>query len=95
MASDLDYIKQQHSVLPDYAWYLVGIVQMKTDLAIGIVTNYLKKIYLDFNQNNVPLDLQKTIEEELYKGKLGESKNLLENFIEKQKGSKAEIEGQL
>jgi hypothetical protein len=43
MASDLDYIKQQHSVLPDYAWYLVGIVQMKTDLAIGIVTNYLKK----------------------------------------------------
>jgi hypothetical protein len=95
MSSDLALVKDQSSALPGQAWYISGILQLKTNLSLEIIIKYLITIYSDFEVYKIPPDQRESIESYLLEGKLGDSKNVLESCIENSKKSMVEVESDL
>ena len=95
MSSDIKLVKEQHTLFPDYVWYLAGIIQLKTDLSLQLVINYLKKLYSDIETHRLPSDTRQKIEEDLYQGKIGEAKDTIEAYIAQNRGSKQALEAEL
>lgn len=95
MSSDIRLAKQHHKAFPEYVWYIAGILQLKTDLSLQLVINYLKKLYADFETYRVPPMIIEALEVLLYDGKIGEAKIRFEEYIAENKNSKQLLEAEL